>query len=122
MSSVNTEIKAEIDANGPQENQGGHNHSMGGRGGGRGGGRRFGGPGGRQRDDMRGGMRQEVSESGMLGDLLLVKFATLCNKGCLLTPPPHFVIRLRIHHMLNRLRQGIVMVRIHICSKREVSV
>lgn len=60
MSSVNTEIKAEIDANGPQENQGGHNHSMGGRGGGRGGGRqRFGGPGGRQRDDMRGGMRQE---------------------------------------------------------------
>lgn len=74
MSSVNTEIKADIDANGPQENQGGHNHSMGGRGGGRGGGRqRFGGPGGRQRDDMRGGMRQDVSKSNILGDFWIVK-------------------------------------------------
>jgi hypothetical protein len=36
---------------------------MAGRGGGRGSGRqRFGGPGGRPRDDMRGGMRQDVSK------------------------------------------------------------
>ena len=63
MSGVNVEMKAEIDVNGPQEIQGGHNHSMGGRGGGRGSGRqRFGGPGGRPRDDMRGGMRQDVSK------------------------------------------------------------
>lgn len=60
---MNVEMKAEIDVNGPQEIQGGHNHSMGGRGGGRGSGRqRFGGPGGRPRDDMRGTMRQDVSK------------------------------------------------------------
>jgi len=62
MSAVIAEMKAENDANGPQENQAGHNHSMGNRGGGRGGGRqRFGGQGGRPRDDMRGGLRQDVS-------------------------------------------------------------
>lgn len=67
MSAVKVEMNAENDVNGPQENQGGHNHSMGGRGGGRGGGRqRYGGPGGRQRDDMRGGMRQDVSKKCVL--------------------------------------------------------
>lgn len=66
MSVVKVEMNAE-NVDGQQENQSGHNHSMGGRGGGRGGGRqRFGGPGGRQRDDMRGGMRQDVSKINLL--------------------------------------------------------
>ena len=61
MSGVNVEMQAEIDVNGPQEFQGGHNHSMNGRVVGRGSGRRmFGGPGGRPRDDMRGAMRHDV--------------------------------------------------------------
>lgn len=69
---MNVEMKAEIDVNGPQEIQGGHNHSMGGRGGGRGSGRqRFGGPGGRPRDDMRGTMRQDVSRNIILHVLCL---------------------------------------------------
>jgi hypothetical protein len=66
MSSGKPEKKAEMDANGPQVNQDGQNHSMGGRGDARG--------GGRQRDDMRGGMRQDVSKSNPLGDLWIVKF------------------------------------------------
>jgi hypothetical protein len=50
---------------------------MGGRGGGRGGGRqRYGGPG-RQRDDMRGGMRQDVSKKCVLHVLCMHKCSSL---------------------------------------------
>ena len=61
MSGVNAEMKAEIDGNGPQQIQGGHNGWVIGvadlarR-------ERFGGPGGRPRDDMRVAMRQDVSK------------------------------------------------------------
>jgi hypothetical protein len=91
MSVVKAEMNAENDVGGPQENQGGHNHSMGGRGGGRGGGRqRFGGPGGRQRDDMRGGMRQDVSKNNLLLVLCINKILKLfTNVSCRL--PLHFL-------------------------------